>query len=171
MSEVARLWGPETAVRTSSTEDSPEPIALEARLAEARARRTQVLATKSGTPAPIPPPAARAFPHAPPPFLASLAAGAIAAALGVLWIAGPFAAPSPVASAPEAITVPPAVPAQPAAGDFRRGARTVAPVAPTDFPRAPALAAPSREAVDAALVDEGPRPLSAVRTPGRNEPV
>ena len=114
MSEVARLWGPETAARRPSTEDSLEPIALEARLAEARARRTQVLAAKSGNPAPIPAPpavpiaAARAFPHEPPAFLTGLAAGVIAAALGVFWIVDPFAAPTTDDSAPQAITVPPA---------------------------------------------------------------
>ena len=65
MSEVARRWGPETAAPEPSIEDLLEPIALEARLAEARARRTQVLATKSGNPALV----VGASPPAAPPAL------------------------------------------------------------------------------------------------------
>lgn len=174
MSEVVRLWGPETAARRPSTDDSLDPIALKARIAEARARRTQLLAAKSGDPALIPAPpaapiaAARAFPYEPPAFLTGLAVGLIAAAISYFWIVDPFAEPATDDTAPQVITVSPAVPAQPAdvqthplplaTSDFLRGAPIIAPVAPTDFPETPVLSAPSRETVDAALVDEGLRP-------------
>ena len=183
MSEVARRWGPETAAREPSIEDLLEPIALEARLAEARARRTQVLAAKYGNPALVasaPPPAAltpaaRALPLELPLFFTGLAAGTIAAALGLFWIIDPFAAPPTVASAPQVVvTVSHDVPQPPAAdllparlplvtSDFLRGAPAVAPVVSTDFPQAPALSAPPGEAADAASVDDGLRPISRVR--------
>ena len=178
MSEVIRLWRPETAARRSSTEASLEPIALEARLAEARARRTHVLAAKSGSPASTPPPpavpaAARAVPHEPPAFLTSLAAGVIAAVLGAFWIVDSFAASTMDDSAPHATTVPPAAPVQLSVlltsplslptNNSLHDASAVAHTAQTDLPQTPLLSAPYPETANAVLVDEGLRPPSPFR--------
>ena len=116
MSEVARGWGPEKAASEPSIEDLLEPVALEARLAEARARRSQVLAAKLGNPvlvAGASPPAAKAHVPELPAFLIGLAAGA--AALGTFWIINPFAVAPTVASAPPAVAMMwPDVPFRPA---------------------------------------------------------
>lgn len=179
MSEVTRRWGPGTAAPEPSIEDLLEPIALEARLAEARIRRTQVLAAKYGKHPSLvagASPARRSAPGATllklPPFLIGLAAGA--AALGLFSNIDPFAAGPTVASAPPAVTMwhdlpPPPVayllpaPFPLATGHFRSDAPAVASGVSTGPAQAPTLSAPAGEAAEAAPADNRLRPLSRVR--------
>jgi len=170
MSEMARRWGPETAASEPSIEHLLEPIALEARLAEARARRSQVLAAKLGNPAVVAgaaPAAAKAHVLEVPAFLIGLAAGA--AALGFSWIINPLAIAPMVASAPPVVAMMwPDVPFRPAdLLSFPRPmatGRSLSGSPPTSggVQHAPVLWPPGR-AVDATPRDDGLRPRSRAR--------
>ena len=113
MSDAAGHWEPETAGGPSIA-TLLDPVALEARLVEARVRRARALAARGAPPAlPHAVAAARSLRFAKPGFLAGIAIGALAVALvgiaipwraGGPWIGG--AAPTVALTAPEPLRAP-----------------------------------------------------------------
>ena len=104
-----------------------DPVALEARLADARARRALALSAKP-TPPPAPTPFARAWTRLPGGKAALLLGGLAVAAGGVLLTPRPRSAPAPAVALTTAVLVQPAaIPSPPAAGATASPATTLAP--------------------------------------------